>query len=120
MEANSPEEAEALAQMEALVIESGDADAIAADKETKLLCLRGRKYVPEAGATVLSKLFAIKKELGLDGTMDAESAELLRQTCAQRNSSPPGKRTRRAAWSCSCACATMIQSNSSPSTWPAS
>jgi len=78
MEANSAEEAEALVQMEALVKESGDADAIGADKETKLLCLRGRKYVPEAGAKVLSQLLALKKELGLDGSMGAEAAELLR------------------------------------------
>lgn len=78
MAIDSPEETDALAKMETLVQESGDADAIAADKATKLFCLRGRKFVPEAGAKVLSQLLALKKELGLDGSMDDATKDLLK------------------------------------------
>jgi len=83
-EVGSPGEDEALAKMEALVVEGGDAKAIAADKFTKLLCLRGRKYDPEAGAKVLSKLLALKEELGIGDpahteqiTKDMQSKKLI-------------------------------------------
>ena len=54
--AESKEEAEELAKMEALVQAAGVAEVIGADKATKLLCLRGRKYDAERAAALLPKL----------------------------------------------------------------
>lgn len=60
----SSEETAELAKMEALLQAAGDAGAIAADRETKLLCLRGRKYDPERAAGLVPKFLALKQSVG--------------------------------------------------------
>jgi len=63
IEAGSDEERDLLAQMDSL-LQSTQADAIPADEQTKLLCLRGRKYDPERAAQLLPQLEALKREVG--------------------------------------------------------
>ena len=65
--AGSAEEAAVLAEMEKLVQAAGNAEAIAADEGTKLLCLRGRKYEPARAAELLPKLLELKSEFGIGG-----------------------------------------------------
>jgi len=70
VEAGSAEEEALLEKMEDLVKESGDAEAMAADKGTKLMCLRGRKYEPARGAEVLYAMLALKKEAAIGTPAD--------------------------------------------------
>ena len=64
--ADSPEEAAELAKMEALLASAGDTPALfGADKKTKLLCLRGRKYDAERAAAALPKLLEFFAEFGI-------------------------------------------------------
>lgn len=63
--AGSAEEKALLAKMQELLAVAGDVDAIAADDQIKLLCLRGRKYDPERAAELLPKHIAFKKEFGI-------------------------------------------------------
>ena len=63
--AGSAEEAAALAEMEQMLQAAGDAEGIAADKSTKLLCLRGRKYDAARAAGLLPKLLELKREFSV-------------------------------------------------------
>jgi hypothetical protein len=72
---DSAEEAAELAKMEAALATAGDAEAIAADKTLKLICLRGRKYDAERAAELLPNLLALKKEFGIDGPASEQLLE---------------------------------------------
>jgi hypothetical protein len=61
--ANSPEEAECFAKLEAALAEAGDTTVLAASKDLKLMCLRGRKYDVEKTTKLIPDFVALHKEL---------------------------------------------------------
>ena len=69
----SAEETAELAKMEALLQAAG----VEADSDTKLLCLRGRKYDAERAAGLLPKLLELKGSLGCDGPAGAWMPQLV-------------------------------------------
>lgn len=68
--AGSPEETALLKEMEELVTAGGNAEAMAADEGTKLMCLRGRKYEPKRAAELLPSLLSLKAEANIGTPAD--------------------------------------------------